>query len=70
MYQSERMSCVRVTCLATGNQIYEWSQHIFKNLCKFVFEIFVFKHLFWYIFRGFSYYKKNLKKGKQYLPKI
>lgn len=67
MYQSERMSCVRVTCLATGNQIYEWSQHIFKNLCKCVFEIFCFQTFILVYFQGVFLLQKKSKERKTIL---
>lgn len=51
------MSYIRVTCLATGDQIYEWSQQFFKNICKYVFLRFLFSNVFYYIFWGF-YIKK------------
>lgn len=61
------MSRVRVTCLANGDQIYEWSQQFFlKSLLTCILEIFVFKHLLLYIL-GFYIKKKVQINGQNFL---
>lgn len=71
MYQWERMSRVRVTCLANGDQIYEWSQQFFlKSLLTCILEIFVFKHLLLYILGFYIKKKKQCKEMRQHFLKL
>lgn len=65
------MSRVRVTCLANGDQIYEWSQQFFfKSLLTCILEIFVFKHLLLYILGFYIKKKKQCKEMRQHFLKL
>lgn len=71
MYQWERMSRVRVTCLANGDQIYEWSQQFFfKIFVNMYFGDFCFQTSFIVYFGVLYKKKKQCKEMRQHFLKL